>query len=106
MIRSSDLALAYGGEALMRKYAGLASMLPQGPGRSKILLTADVDWREHLDVIASSVSDMAGRACTNTTDPSPSATACSAALATAAAPPSHQRASPNDMRSSSTWPTS
>jgi acyl-CoA reductase-like NAD-dependent aldehyde dehydrogenase len=67
MIRGADLALAYGGEDVVRKYARLSSMLPQGPGRSKILLTADVDWREHLDVIVSSVSEMAGRACTNTT---------------------------------------
>jgi acyl-CoA reductase-like NAD-dependent aldehyde dehydrogenase len=81
LIRAADLALAYGGEDLMRKYAGMASMLPQGPGRSKILVTADVDWREHLDVIASSISEMAGRACTNTTavfvegDPTPVAQA-------------------------------
>ena len=73
--------MAYGGEDVMRKYAGLASMLPQGPGRSKILLTADVDWRDHLDVIATSVSALAGRACTNATavfvegDPTPVAEA-------------------------------
>jgi acyl-CoA reductase-like NAD-dependent aldehyde dehydrogenase len=42
-------------------------MLPQGPGRSKILLTADVDWREHLDVIVDSISHEGGRACVNTT---------------------------------------
>jgi acyl-CoA reductase-like NAD-dependent aldehyde dehydrogenase len=87
IIRAADLALAYGGESLMRKYAGLASMLPQGPGRSKILLTADVDWREHLDVIVSSVSAMGGRACTNTTavfvegDPTPVAQAIAERLA-------------------------
>jgi acyl-CoA reductase-like NAD-dependent aldehyde dehydrogenase len=81
IIRGADLALAYGGEDVMRKYAGMASMLPQGPGRSKILLTAEVDWRDHLDVIASSVSAMAGRACTNATavfvegDPTPVAEA-------------------------------
>jgi acyl-CoA reductase-like NAD-dependent aldehyde dehydrogenase len=81
IIRGADLALAYGGEDVMRKYAGMASMLPQGPGRSKILLTAEVDWRDHLDVIASSVSEMAGRACTNATavfvegDPTPVAEA-------------------------------
>ena len=81
IIRGADLAMAYGGEDVMRKYAGMASMLPQGPGRSKILLTADVDWRDHLDVIVSSITDLAGRACTNTTavfvegDPTPVAEA-------------------------------
>src|SRR4030081_3491061 len=61
------MAMAYGGEDVMRKYAGYSTMLPQGPGRSKILLTADVDWREHLDVIVDSISHEGGRACVNTT---------------------------------------
>jgi acyl-CoA reductase-like NAD-dependent aldehyde dehydrogenase len=62
-------------------------MLPQGPGRSKILLTADVDWREHLDVIVDSISDQAGRACVNATavlvegDPTPVAQAVAERLA-------------------------
>jgi acyl-CoA reductase-like NAD-dependent aldehyde dehydrogenase len=81
ILRGADLGLAYGGEDVMRKYASMSSMLPQGPGRSKILLTAEVDWREHLDLIVSSVSGLAGRACTNTTavfvegDPTPVAQA-------------------------------
>jgi acyl-CoA reductase-like NAD-dependent aldehyde dehydrogenase len=72
----------------MRKYATLSTMLPQGPGRSKILLAADVDWRDHLDVIVSSVSALAGRACINTTavfvegDPTPVAQAIAAHLST------------------------
>ena len=86
IIRGADLALAYGGEDVMRKYAALSTMLPQGPGRSKILLTADVDWRDHLGVIVSSISELAGRACTNTTavfvegDPTPVAQAIAAHL--------------------------
>jgi acyl-CoA reductase-like NAD-dependent aldehyde dehydrogenase len=67
ILRGADLAMVYGGEEVMRKYAGQASMLPQGPGRSKILLTADVDWHEHLDVIVDSISDEGGRACVNAT---------------------------------------
>jgi acyl-CoA reductase-like NAD-dependent aldehyde dehydrogenase len=67
ILRGADLAMAYGGEDVMRKYAGQATMLPQGPGRSKILLTADVDWREHLDVIVASITHEGGRACVNTT---------------------------------------
>jgi acyl-CoA reductase-like NAD-dependent aldehyde dehydrogenase len=67
ILRGADLAMAYGGEDVMRKYAAQHTMLPQGPGRSKILLTADVDWREHLDVIVASISEEGGRACVNTT---------------------------------------
>jgi acyl-CoA reductase-like NAD-dependent aldehyde dehydrogenase len=67
ILRGADLAMAYGGEDVMRKYAGYSTMLPQGPGRSKILLTAEVDWREHLDVIVASISHEGGRACVNTT---------------------------------------
>jgi acyl-CoA reductase-like NAD-dependent aldehyde dehydrogenase len=67
ILRGADLAMAYGGEDVMRKYAAQSTMLPQGPGRSKILLTADVSWRDHLDVIVDSISHEGGRACVNTT---------------------------------------
>jgi acyl-CoA reductase-like NAD-dependent aldehyde dehydrogenase len=67
ILRGADLAMAYGGEDVMRKYARSSKMLPQGPGRSKILLTADVDWRDHLDVIVASISREGGRACVNAT---------------------------------------
>jgi acyl-CoA reductase-like NAD-dependent aldehyde dehydrogenase len=67
ILRGADLAMAYGGEDVMRKYATESTMLPQGPGRSKILLTADVDWQEHLDVIVASISHEGGRGCVNTT---------------------------------------
>ena len=99
IIRQADVAVAYGGEDVVRKYAEMASMLPQGPGRSKILLTADVDWRDHLDVIVSSVSELAGRACTNTTavfvegDPTPLARAIAERLsALPSLPPEDERA--------------
>jgi acyl-CoA reductase-like NAD-dependent aldehyde dehydrogenase len=67
ILRGADLALVYGGEDVVRKYATQTTVLPQGPGCSKILLTADVDWREHLDVIVASISHEGGRACVNTT---------------------------------------
>jgi acyl-CoA reductase-like NAD-dependent aldehyde dehydrogenase len=87
ILRGADLAMAYGGEDVMRKYAALSTMLPQGPGRSKILLTAGVDWRDHLDMIVDSVSNEGGRACTNATavfvegDPAPVAEAIAERLA-------------------------
>jgi acyl-CoA reductase-like NAD-dependent aldehyde dehydrogenase len=87
IIRGADLAMAYGGEDVMRKYAAVSTMLPQGPGRSKVLLTAGVDWRDHLDMIVDSISREGGRACTNATavlvegDPVPVAQAIAERLA-------------------------
>jgi acyl-CoA reductase-like NAD-dependent aldehyde dehydrogenase len=87
ILRGADLAMAYGGEDVMRKYAAQSKILPQGPGRSKILLTADVDWRDHLDVIVDSISHEGGRACVNATavfvegDPTPIAKAVADRLA-------------------------
>jgi acyl-CoA reductase-like NAD-dependent aldehyde dehydrogenase len=87
ILRGADLAMAYGGEDVMRKYAGYSTMLPQGPGRSKILLTADVDWHDHLEVIVASISHEGGRGCVNTTavfvdgDPTPVAQAIAERLA-------------------------
>jgi acyl-CoA reductase-like NAD-dependent aldehyde dehydrogenase len=99
IVRGADLAMAYGGEDVVRKYAAYSTMLPQGPGRSKILLTAGVDWREHLDVIVASISHEGGRACVNTTavfvegDPAPVAQALAQRLAAIPSlPPEDERA--------------
>ncbi|WP_406068956.1 aldehyde dehydrogenase family protein [Micromonospora sp. NBC_01638] len=87
ILASADLGLVYGGDDVVRKYSGDPRVLPQGPGRSKILLTADADWREHLDTIVDSVSHEAGVACINTTavfvegDPAPLARAIAERLA-------------------------
>lgn len=67
MLRAADLSMAYGGVDVMRKYAGQANVLPQGPGRSKILLTTDDDYRDHIGMIADSISDEGGGGCVNTT---------------------------------------
>ncbi|MGF1430243.1 aldehyde dehydrogenase family protein [Kitasatospora sp. LaBMicrA B282] len=80
LLRGADLGLVYGGDEVVRKYAG-TNVLPQGPGRSKILVTADTDWREHLDTIVDSISHQGGVACINATtvlvegDPAPLAQA-------------------------------
>lgn len=98
VIESADLGLVYGGEEVVRKYAG-SRVLPQGPGRSKILVTADVDWRDHLDVIVGSVAHQGGVACINATavlvegDPAPLAQALAERLAELPSlPPSDARA--------------
>lgn len=89
ILRGADLGMVYGGEEVTRKYGEAATVLPQGPGRSKILITADVDWRDHLDVIVASVSGHGGTGCVNTTaifvegDPTPLAEAVAARLSAA-----------------------
>ncbi|MFJ4468227.1 aldehyde dehydrogenase family protein [Streptomyces sp. NPDC089424] len=87
ILREADLGMVYGGQDVVDKYRNDTHVLPQGPGRSKILITADVDWHEHLDTIVDSVVGQGGTACTNATavliegDPAPLARALSERLA-------------------------
>jgi acyl-CoA reductase-like NAD-dependent aldehyde dehydrogenase len=67
VIRSSDRSVVYGGDDVVRRYARDPSVLVQGPGRAKILVTADVDWRRHVDLVVDSVVHSGGVSCTNTT---------------------------------------
>jgi len=99
ILRGADLGMAYGGEDVMAKYAHDTRVLPQGPGRSKILVTADQDWREHLDTIVDSISHHGGTACINATavlvegDPAPLAEAIAERLsAMPSLPPQDDRA--------------
>lgn len=86
LLQGADLGLVYGGDDVVVKYAGSA-VLPQGPGRAKILLAAGADWRDHLDTIVDSIAGQAGVACINTTallvdgDPAPIARAIGERLA-------------------------
>lgn len=79
--------LAYGSDEVIRQYADDPGVLPLTPGRSKILLTADVDWREHLDTVVDSIAHHGGTGCVNATavlvegDPAPVAQAIAARLA-------------------------
>lgn len=41
ILRGADLGMAYGGDDVVRKYAADTTVLPQGPGRAKILITAE-----------------------------------------------------------------
>lgn len=67
IIRSADLAMVYGGQDVVDKYAGDAAVTVNGPGRTKIVITADRDWRRYLDVIVDSIANHGGMACVNTT---------------------------------------
>ncbi|GLY32347.1 aldehyde dehydrogenase family protein [Kineosporia sp. NBRC 101731] len=99
ILERADLGMVYGGDEVVRKYAWDTRVLPQGPGRAKILITAEQDWREHLDTIVTSVAGEAGVACINATallvegDPRPLAGAIAERLAhLPSLPPQHPSA--------------
>ena len=81
LVRAADLAMVYGGSGATERYASDPTVLVNGPGRTKIVITADCDWRDHLDVIVESIAGLGGMACVNTTavlyegDPEPLARA-------------------------------
>jgi acyl-CoA reductase-like NAD-dependent aldehyde dehydrogenase len=87
ILRQADLSTVYGGQDVIDRYATDPTVLPNGPGRSKILITADSDWLDHLDMIVDSISYEGGTACVNTTavfvegDPAPLAEAIAERLA-------------------------
>ncbi len=87
IIRSADLAMVYGGQEVVDKYAADPTVIVNGPGRTKILITADQDWHDHLEVIVDSIAEHGGMACVNTTavlyegDPAPLAHAIAERLA-------------------------
>ncbi|MBX7433432.1 aldehyde dehydrogenase family protein [Mycobacterium sp. Y57] len=93
LVRAADLALVYGGTDVAERYAQDPTVFVNGPGRSKILITAEQDWRDHLDVVVDSVASLAGMACVNATavlyegDPAPLARALADRLDTLPALP-------------------
>lgn len=96
MLRHVDRALVYGGDGVVEKYRGKPSVLAMGPGRSKILVTREVDAVAHADLIADSVLRGGGVGCTNASavlvdgDAAGVAEAVAAKLATARSlPPEH-----------------
>jgi acyl-CoA reductase-like NAD-dependent aldehyde dehydrogenase len=67
VIRAADLAMVYGGQDVVERYAQDPRVLTNGPGRTKILITAECDWHEYLDVIVDSIANLGGMACVNAT---------------------------------------
>ncbi|KMV23599.1 aldehyde dehydrogenase family protein [Mycobacterium heckeshornense] len=67
IIRSADLAMVYGDQHVVDKYATDPTVFVNGPGRSKMLITAEQDWRDYLDVVVDSIANQGGMACVNTT---------------------------------------
>ncbi|GAA2397253.1 aldehyde dehydrogenase family protein [Mycolicibacterium llatzerense] len=67
ILRSTDLSMVYGGQDVVDKYSDDPTIFVNGPGRSKTIITADMDWHDYLDTIVDSVSHHGGMACVNTT---------------------------------------
>ena len=67
VVHAADLAMVYGGQDVVDRYAQNPRVLTNGPGRTKILITAECDWREYLDVIVDSIANLGGMACVNAT---------------------------------------
>jgi acyl-CoA reductase-like NAD-dependent aldehyde dehydrogenase len=67
LIDAADLAMVYGGQDIVDKYAGDPTVFVNGPGRTKILITEDRDWRDYLDMIVDSIAHLGGMACVNAT---------------------------------------
>jgi acyl-CoA reductase-like NAD-dependent aldehyde dehydrogenase len=88
IIRAADLAMVYGGQDVVDKYRDNSTVFANGPGRTKILITAEKDWRDYLDVIVDSIANLGGMACVNATavlyegDPAPLAQAIAERLST------------------------
>jgi acyl-CoA reductase-like NAD-dependent aldehyde dehydrogenase len=97
VIRSADLAMVYGGQHLVEAYANDPTVFVNGPGRAKILITAEQNWREHLDMVVDSVAHLGGMACVNATavlyegDPAPLAQAIAERLSAIAPRPTEDR---------------
>ncbi|KLO32285.1 aldehyde dehydrogenase family protein [Mycobacterium haemophilum] len=95
IIRLADLAMVYGGQDVVDKYANDPRVLVNGPGRAKILISADRDWRDYIDIIVDSIASLGGMACVNTTavlyegDPAPLAAAIVERLARIEPLPAH-----------------
>jgi len=67
IVDAADLAMVYGGRDVVAKYADNRAVFVNGPGRTKILITAEQDWRVYLDAIVDSIAGLGGTACTNAT---------------------------------------
>jgi acyl-CoA reductase-like NAD-dependent aldehyde dehydrogenase len=67
IVESADLAMVYGNRDVVDKYVNDPTVFVNGPGCTKIVITAEQDWREYLDVISDSVANLGGMACVNAT---------------------------------------
>ncbi|WP_416963198.1 aldehyde dehydrogenase family protein [Streptomyces sp. Agncl-13] len=90
LVERADRAVVYGGQDVVDRYRDRADVRTQGPGRSKLVVTADADRRAGLGLARAGALHHAGTACTATTgvlveeDPAGFAAELAAALSTVA----------------------
>jgi len=67
VLETCGRALMFGDESTVERYAANPAVQVHGPGRSKVLLGADLAerWPEYLDLIADSIAENGGRSCVN-----------------------------------------
>src|SRR4051812_29012364 len=67
ILKSCGRALIFGDKATTQQYASNPAIQVHGPGWSKIIVGDDQieNWRDYIDVMASSISDNGGRSCIN-----------------------------------------
>jgi hypothetical protein len=65
IVQSCALSVLFGGQQLADRYASNRSVRIHGPGRSKVVVLADADIAETVDLICRLVMDDAGRGCIN-----------------------------------------
>ncbi len=67
ILKACGRALIFGDKATTQQYANTPAIQIHGPGWSKFVIGEDCieNWREYIDVIASSISDNGGRSCIN-----------------------------------------
>lgn len=68
LLRRADRSMLFGDASTTRPWANNPRVQLHGPGFSKIILGPDAaeDWREYVDVMASSIAANGGRSCLNT----------------------------------------
>lgn len=67
ILKNCGRALIFGDKATTQQYANNPAVQLHGPGWSKIIIGDDQieNWRDYIDVMASSISDNGGRSCIN-----------------------------------------
>ncbi|HYE32209.1 MAG TPA: aldehyde dehydrogenase family protein [Methylomirabilota bacterium] len=67
ILKTCGRALIFGDKNTTAQYANNPAIQVHGPGWSKVLIGVDQieNWREHIDLMVSSISDNGGRSCIN-----------------------------------------
>jgi acyl-CoA reductase-like NAD-dependent aldehyde dehydrogenase len=65
LVDSCSLAVLFGGQTLAERYSSHSRVKVHGPGRSKVIVPANADFGQIIDLIVHLVTDDAGRGCIN-----------------------------------------